>query len=353
MSTQEMPAYENGLGYMSCFKLSEYPEKVKVYLNGQFSEVFNDPWNDWDKILRVFGSFGTYRSQENASFSKHPDQGDSQKGPYFMSYHNDGILVQMYEIAKKLGVLKDPDSMEITYSVPPTPQETENLTKWKSLASQFEKIMDISTTMVTSAFAMGPIIHATSKWDRSPAQMKLYSSYLTKTSISMSERFGGSTSETCVHKVPWNTTDSVFPDMVGTLTGDWWYNLIAEEIVDVEYEMIDAPLYYITTSDISNNYFDFNSGGDNVVNIEYAIPLPEDSTSDVSLELKTCYGVTFGESLLYPCDGSLCDYSGSCRDATYINPSLIDYFINNRLHWGSTSYAGQRIRIKYKKVSVV
>jgi len=353
MAVQEMPAFENGLGFMSCIKLMEYPDKIRTYLEGSFAEVFTDPWGDWDKILRVFGTFGTFKSQENASFAKYEDQGDSQKGPYFLSYASDGILVQMFEIAKKLGVLIDADDMEITYKVPPTPKEVENLTKWKSLVMQFEKIKDIETTMIVSAFAMGPLINSQSSLVRSPAQLKLYNSYLLGTTISMSEKFGGSTSESCVHKVPWDTTNTMFPDMVGTLTGDWWYNLIAEQIVDHEYEMIDAPLYYMTPADVSNNYFDFDNAGDNVVNVEYAIALPEDSTSDVSLELKTCYGVTFSQDLLYPCDGTLCDYSASCGNPEYINPSSIDFIIDNRLHWGSSSYAGQRVRIKYKKISIV
>ena len=223
MSTQEMPAFENGLGFMSCFKLLEYTDKVSVYLDNIFSEVFKDPWDNWDKIQRVFGSFGTYRNQENASFSKYPDQGDSQKGQYFLSYHNNGILVQMYEIAKKLDILNDPDGIEITYTVPPTPQETENLTKWRSLAIQFEKIIDIQTTMQVSAFAMSPLFNqttnpwATDVWDRSPVQMKLYNSYLMGTSISMSERFGGVTLESCVHRVPWETTNGIFSNLTGLI----------------------------------------------------------------------------------------------------------------------------------------
>ncbi len=357
MSTQEMPAFENGLGFMGCFKLSEYPAKVEVLLENSFAEMFTDPWGDWDKIRRVFGTFGTFKSQENASFSKYEDQGDSQKGPYFMSYHNNGVLVQMYEIAKKLGILKDPDASEITYTVPPSPEEIENLTKWKSLATQFEKIIDIQTTLFVTAFAVCPLINQTTNqwgddfWVRSPAQVKLYNSYLMGTAISMSEKFGGVTSESCLHRVPWDTTNAIFPDLIGTITGDWWYNLIAEQVVDVEYEIIDAPLYIMTASDVSNDYFDFDNAGDYVVHIEYAIPLPEDSTADISLELKTCYGITFGQSLLYPCD--VCEYAVDCRDEEYINPSLIDYDIRNRLQWGSLSYTGQRIRIQYKKVSVV
>ena len=357
MSLQEMNAFENGLGFMGCFKILEYPAKVQVLLENSFAEMFTDPWGDWDKIRRVFDSFGTYRNQENASFSKYEDQGDSQKGPYFMSYHSDGVLVQMYQISAKLGILKDAEDSKITYTVPPTPKEVENLTKWKSLAVQFEKIVDIQTTLFVSAFAIAPLFNQTINqwtvdyWVRSPAQMKLYSSYLMGTGISMSERFGGSTDESCIHRVPWNTTNAVFPDLISTCTGDWWYNLIAELGVDVEYEIVDAPLYEITATDISNDYFDFDNGTDNVVHIEYAIALPEDSTSDVSLELKTCFGITFGQSLLYPCD--VCEYASDCGSATYINPALIDYNLDNRLHWGSTSYAGQRIRIQYKKITVV
>ena len=103
MSTQEMPSFENGLGYMSCFKLLEYPDKVSVYIDNIFSEVFKDPWDNWDKIQRVFGTFGTYRNQENASFSKYPDQGDSQKGQYFLFPKDDekikigdGLLIKEY-----------------------------------------------------------------------------------------------------------------------------------------------------------------------------------------------------------------------------------------------------------------
>ena len=130
-----------------------------------------------------------------------------------------------------------------------------------------------------------------------------------------------------------------------------WYNAIAEPIVYTDHEMIDAPLYYITADNVSDNFFDFSTGGDKLVHLEYAIALPEDSTADISLELKTCYGVTFGLSLLYPCD--TCDYASQCRNPIYINPALIDYTLNNRIRWGASSYAGQRVRIRYKRVITV
>jgi len=358
MGMQEMNVFENGLAYYGMFKLMEYPPKIEAYLQGYFTDMFTDPWADWLDIRRAFEAFGTEKMQSNASFSKHEDQGDGSKGQYMFNFHNDGVLVQIYEICKKLGILKDEDDCAIRYKCPPTPKEIENFNKWRALASMYTKIKDAQITMVLSAYAIAPNIGSVNTIIRSPEQMRLYSSYLTQTSESTSEEFGGSTGASILYKVPHSATNFIHSSMVGDLTTDWWADLIVSQSKMGSYAFVDAPVYTFTQDDIDNEFFIIPGCNPNtIVNTEHMIVLPtdSDSTTEISVEFKTCYGLTYGESLLFDCE--MCDYrfeiipgEGSCGSPRLISPHNIDYSIGNKISLGSpvTETAGYRIKVRYK-----
>jgi len=365
MSLQEMSAFKGGIAFYAMFKLMEYPAKVEGFLTDYFSEMFNDPWGDWEDIRRAFEAFGTERLQENSSFSKHEDQGDGSMGQFMFNFHNDGVLVQIYEICKKLGILIDADDVEISYKQPPTPKQKENFTKWRSLASMYEKIKDVQLTMTMSALAMGPNINSNVKFNatngtgRSPAQMKLYTSYLTLGTESTSEEFGGSSDTSVLYKVPWSANNSIHSSMVGGLLGDWYANLITQSTMWGSYSYVDAPLYTLTATDLdpANEYFYIPGCDPNtILNTEYMILLPTDTTADISVELKTCYGLTVGQDLLYPCD--VCEYrmelipgEGRCGSPRTLSPHNIDYDVGNKVSTGGASLAldiGRRVKIRYK-----
>jgi len=346
---QEMNVYENGLGFYGMFKLMEYPPKIEAFLDGYFAEMFTDPWGDWLDIRRAFEAFGTEKMQTNSSFSKHEDQGDGSKGQFMFNFHNDGVLVQIFQICKKLGILIDADEAEITYNYPPTPKEIENFNKWRALASMYNKIKDTQLTMVMSAFAIAPNINSKKTIVRSPEQMKLYSSYLTQTTESTSEEFGGSTGTSILYKVPWSTTNFLHSNMVGNLLGEPWAQLITAQSKIGSYSFVDAPVYTFTAGDVVNEYFTIPGCNPNTIcNTEYMITLPEDSTADISVELKTCYGVTFGQDLLFPCD--VCEYRDTCGNPGVINPHNIDHFDGNKINYIGTE--GVRVKIRYKTGSV-
>lgn len=360
MGMQEMNVFENGLAFYGMFKLMEYPPKIETYLQGYFSDIFTDPWEDWLDIRRAFEAFGTEKMQSNASFSKHEDQGDGSKGQFMFNFYNDGVLVQIFEICKKLGILKDADDVEITYKCPPTPKEIENFNKWRALASMYEKLKDVQTTMILSAFAIAPNLGSIESIIRSPEQMKLYSSYLTQTTESTSEEFGGSTDTSILYKVPHSATNFIHSSMVTDLTTDWWAKLIVSQSKMGSYNYVDAPLYTFTQDDIDNEFFNIPGCDPNtIVNTEYMILLPTDSTADISVELKTCYGLTFGESLLFDCE--ICEYrmediagEGRCGRPILLSPHTIDFSIGNQINLGSPPppILGYRVKIRYKTGSV-
>jgi len=346
---QEMNVFENGLAFYGMFKLMEYPPKIEAYLSGYFVDMFTDPWGDWLLIRRAFEAFGTEKMQTNASFSKHEDQGDGSKGQFMFNFHNDGVLVQIFEICKKLGILIDADDVEIQYKCPPTPKEIENFNRWRALAGMYVKIKDIQLTMMMSAFAIAPNINSSNTIIRSPEQMKLYSSYLTQTTESTSEEFGGNNGQSILYKVPWSTTNNLHSDMVSGLLAEPWAQLITSQSKIGSYSYVDAPLYTTTQGDVDNLYFNIPSCNPSTIcNTEYMIILPPDSTADISVELKPCYGVTFGQDLLFPCD--VCGYADTCGNPGTISPHSIDHNIGNKIN--SVPGVGLRIRIRYKTGSV-
>jgi len=351
MSLQEMPVYKGGIAFYGMFKLMEYPAKIEVFMTDYFSEIFTDPWGDWDKIRRAFEAFGCERLQENASFSKHEDQGDGSKGMYMFNFHNDGVLVQIYEICKKLGILIDADDVEISYKYPPTPKQQENFTKWRSLAGMFEKIKDVQLTMTMSALAMAPNLNANNKFNRSPAQMKLYTSYLTLGSISTSDQYyAGASDESVLYKVPWSAVSSIHSIMVGPLLGDWYANLITKPTRWGSYDYVDAPLYTLSLGDIQDNHY-FSIPGCNsstILNTEYMIILPPDSTADISVESKDCYGVSIGEDLLFPCEP--CEYQDTCGSPRTLSPHNMDFDVGGKISTDGLSLGdvGKKVKIRYK-----
>ena len=346
---QEMSVFENGLGFYGMFKLMEYPPKIEVYLDGYFADMFTDPWGDWLDIRRAFEAFGTEKMQTNASFSKHEDQGDGSKGQFAFNFYNDGVLVQIFQICKKLGILKDADDVEIIYKQPPTPKEIENFNKWRALATIYTKIKDIQLTMIMSAFAIAPNLNSQGTIIRSPEQMKLYSSYLTQTTESTSEEYGGSNGTSILYKVPWSTTNNLHSDMVSSLLTEEWAQLITSQSKIGSYSYVDAPLYTFSAADVLNGYFYIpGCNPSTICNTEYMIMLPEDSTADISVVLKTCYGVTFGQDLLFPCD--VCDYANTCGHPGTINPHNIDHFTGNKV--SGPGGEGIRLKVRYKTGNV-
>jgi len=346
---QEMNVFENGLGFYGMFKLMEYPPKIEAYLGGYFADMFTDPWGDWLLIRRAFEAFGTEKMQTNASFSKHEDQGDGSKGQFMFNFHNDGVLVQIFQICKKLGILIDADDAEIKYKQPPTPKEVENFNRWRALASMYTKIKDIQLTMIMSAFAIAPNINSANTIIRSPEQMKLYSSYLTQTTESTSEEFGGSSGTSILYKVPWSTTNNLHSDMVSGLLAEPWAQLITSQSKMGSYSYVDSPIYTFSAADVLNGYFHIPGCDPSIIcNTEYMIMLPEDSTSDISVTLKTCYGVTLGQDLLFPCD--VCDYADTCGNPGTISPHNIDHFTGNKV--SGPGGEGIRLKVRYKTGSV-
>ena len=85
------------------------------------------------------------------------------------------------------------------------------------------------------------------------------------------------------------------------------------------------------------------------------IILPTDSTADVGVESKTCYGVSIGQDLLFPCE--TCEYrmenipgEGSCGMPRTLSPHNMDFDVGGKISTDglSLSDVGKRIKIRYK-----
>jgi len=343
MALIEYSCYEQSLAYYGLFKLLQYPDQISAPLDYLYSEIFTDPWGDWDKIRRIFESFGTMSATSNASFSKHEDIGDGVKTTWMLNATSIGVLVQCYNIANEMGILADSTASQITFAANPTSEERVARKKWQAIALQYQIIKNIQTTQTIVGYGIAPILDSNNNLDRSPQQLQMYQSYLVKTAITASEQFGCNLSESALYKVSTTTLNALFGSVIGILRGGWWYDLLTLTPIDVEYstetvistKVLDVPLTFAY-----NPY---------VAHVEYAVVLPEDMTGDVSIELKECYGVEYGDSQTWDCN--TCAYAGSCAGANFLNPFNMDKVIPNQIN--ETVPVDTRVRFRYKRVVIV
>lgn len=347
MAIVEYTCLESSLYFYGAFKLQQYPAEIAPQLDYLYSEVFIDPWDNWDLIKRVFETFGSTSTVSNASFSKNEDIGDGVKTTWMLNSTSNGVLVQCYNIANELGILVDPEACKITFAATLNSNERVNRKKWQALATQYQKIKNIQTTQTIVAFGVSPIIDSTETLERSPQQLQMYQNYLAGTSITAKEQYGADITESTLYKVPKQTSDVLFGDVTDILRGGSFSDLSTLSPTGVEYSF-ETVLETTTSDDVSNNYIDF-SALNYVVHLEYAVRLPEDTTGDVSIVLKECYGIEYGDSQSWDC--ATCEYADDCASADFINPFDMDDTIQNRLH-NDSLILDQRIRFKYKRVEI-
>ena len=359
MAIVEYTCTEPSLFYYGGFKLMEAPDDISASLDYLYAEIFVDPWANWDKISRVFETFGTMSNVSNASFSKNEDIGDGVKTPWQLNSTSIGTIVQCYNIAKDLGILVDSTSSQVTFVAQPDAQERINRKKWQALATQYQIIKTTQTTQSILGYGLSPIIDSidptvnptpsppSDTLDRSPQQLQMYQSYLVKTAITAKEQFGAVLARSALYRVSQQTLSALFGSIIGILRGGWWYDLITIAPINVEYEY-KTIIETATLANQTNGYMDFTHEN-YVAHLEYAVFLPEDTTGDVSITLKECYGIEYGDSQTWDC--STCLYAPSCNSAAFINPIRMDGTVQNRINY--SFIAGQRVRIKYKKVSIV
>lgn len=350
MAIVEYECIEPSLFYYGGFKLLEYPDKISASLDYMFSEIFINPWVNWDKIRRVFETFGTSSTVSNASFSKNEDIGDGIKTQWMMNVTSNGVLVQCYNIANELGILVDSTSSEITFAAVPSAQERVARKKWQALATQYQIIKTIQTTQMLVAYGCSPLIDSENELSRSPQQLQMYQNYLAKTTITAQEGLGAVLTESALYRVSYQTLSVLFSTLIGILRGDWWRELLTLSPFNVEYET-KKLIYTITAGDKLNDYFSFSSEN-YVAHIEYVVALPEDATGDVSVTLKECYGIEYGVSQTWNC--STCEYAADCEDPFFLNPYKMDRITQNKMHIDGVAIdEDDRVRVCYKKVSVV
>ncbi len=349
MEIVELTCLESGLFFLGGFKILEYPPKIEATLDYLYTEIFLDPWNNWDKIRQVFETFGSTSTVSNASFSKNEDVGDGVKTSWKLNGISQGVLVQCYNIADDLGILVDSTASSITFSANPTTEERVNLKKWQALATQYQIIKDIQTTQIITAFGISPLIDSVNTLDRSPQQLQMYAGYLAKTTVTASEQIGAIITESALYQCPFDTTDVIFSDLIDILRDDWWTNMLTVDTVDVSYSD-STSFHVITADDLSNDYIDF-SYNNYVAHLQYAVILPADTTGDVSVVLKTCYGFEYGDSKTWDC--TTCKYVDDCNEAQFLNPFYMDSQLQYRLGLDGDGSEGDRVKIVYKQVTIL
>ncbi len=350
MALVEYQCIEPSLFYYGAFKLLEYPDDISSTLDYLFAELFTDPWGDWDLIRRVFETFGTSSTVSNACFSKNEDIGDGVKTPWRMNNTSTGTLVQCYNIAKELGILVDPVASELTFIAVPNSNERIARKKWQACATQYQILKDIQTTQLLVAYGCSPLIDSVNRIYRSPQQLQMYQNYLVRTSITAKEQFGADIDESTLYRVSQDSLESLFGTIIGILRNDWWNKLLTLSPPNsVTYE-IKNTIYTITANDVIENSFTFLD--DPVIaHIELLIPLPEDSTADVSVTLKECYGIEYGDSQTYDC--GTCEYADSCSNASFLDPYFMDKDLPTLYDMtANPQLEDTRIRIRYKKVTI-
>lgn len=342
MAIVEYTCLEPSLFYYGAFKLMESPDDISASLDYMYSEIFIDPWANWHLIRRVFETFGTMSTVSNASFSKNEDIGDGVKTPWLLNSTSIGCMVQCYNIANELGILVDPDASKVTFVAVPEAQERVARKKWQALATQYQIIKNIQTTQTIVGYGCSPIIDSGNTLERSPQQLQMYQSYLAKTSITANEQFGANISESALYRVSSTTLNALFGSVIGILRGGWWYDLLTLSPINVEYSTETTISTKSTGVPLTFSYDPY------VAHVEYAVVLPADSTDDVSVELKECYGIEYGDSQTWDCN--TCAYAGSCSGAAFLNPFNMDATIPNQINQSVPD--GTRVRFKYKRVVI-
>ena len=370
MANVDLACVKSGLFFLSAFKLLETPAKIESSLTYMFSEIFTDPILDWNKIRRVFETFGTSSIVANASLSKNTDIGDGVKTAWKLNGISVGTLVQCYNIADSLGILADSTASQITFTAEPSEQEVINRKKWQALATQYEILKGSHTTQVMLSYGVSEFINsegtglAQSQGTlyRSPQQLQMYYSYLAKTSIPASPQVGAVNTESVIYKCPFDSSKAVFSDLVDVLRNDWWTELPTLNTINVQYTDTTA-IHIVDSTALVDGFIEFDHY-DYVAHLKSAVVLPSDdpstdATADVSVTLKMCYGLEYGDSRTWDCD--TCYYANNCKNAEFINPYNMDSFIQNKLWikqgppWvDNVNVTGnQRIRIIYKRIEVL